>query len=135
MCQQAAHRACRREQRIDGCALTLWLVELAANDALDEMLVVRERALRIAFGQLLEKAAEERNGHPAQRLTHPRKLFGRRVQLYRFGPTLGYPLKFRKQAERDFRHQITFAVAEDWMFYVVHRSSTGNRQDRDRASQ
>ncbi len=113
LCQQAAHRACRREQRIDGCALTLRLVELAANDALDEMLVVRERTLRIAFGQLLEKTAEERNGHLAQRLTHPRKLVGRRVELYSFGPALGYPLEFRDQAARDFRHKITFAIAED----------------------
>ena len=83
--QQAAHRARRREQRIDVCALTLRLVELAADYAFDETLVERERALGIAFGQMLEKAAEERNRHPAQRLTHPRKLVGRRVEVYRLG--------------------------------------------------
>ena len=113
--QQAAHRARRREQRFDGRALTLRLVELTADHTLDETLVVRERALGIAFGQLLEKVAQEWNGHPAQRLTHPRKLVGRRVELYRFGPTLGYPLEVRKQAARDFRHQIAFAVAEGWL--------------------
>ncbi len=86
--------------------------------------VVRERALGIAFGQLLEKAAQEWNGHPAQRLAHPRELVRRRVELYRFGPALGYSLEVRKQAGRNFRHQITFAIAEQWLLYVVHRMRT-----------
>src|SRR5271155_4456560 len=104
LCQQFAQRARRGEQLLNSDALMLRLVELAADYALDESLVVRERALGIALGQWYEEAPQERNGHPAQRLAHPRELVCRRVELYRFGPAPGYALEVRKQAARNFRH-------------------------------
>jgi hypothetical protein len=59
-----------------------------------------------------------------QRLAHPRKLVGRSVELYRGGPALGHTHDIRKQADGDFRHQIAFMVAEEWLLEIAHRTRT-----------
>jgi hypothetical protein len=45
-------------------------------------------------------------------LTHPLQLVGRGVELYRFGPAFGYSLEIGKEAARNFRHQVAFAVTK-----------------------